>query len=361
MNRSALSPQHIVNVLLRIEQMRHPLIDRTTLPDVLDRIAQEMQAGLAASQVVLQLRDDLFDPPLPLTITVGTSSAERVSFELVWAGVTLGQVQIAPAANTADHYALLPLLLRVVSESIAEVQAAERLVQRTRERLQHDLALDLHDAARNTLAGMVLLADEAERDLEVAPAQARLRLHTMRAAARQAQDRVRFLISHLRGHDLVHDLQATLDAVLAFVAQAAPTLQIQTTLTLPRVDGDTAACLVGLVRTALINVIQHAQARQVQVSIMEDTDDDAVLLRVWDDGIGCDPQAALAAPGVGLESMRAWVQQRGGSVTLQSAPGHGCCLLARLPLGQPARDSENQPIHTQEGGTDGTDIASGGG
>jgi signal transduction histidine kinase len=352
----------VLQSLLRIEHARQPLNDRTTLPNVLDCIALEMQACLAVSQVVIWLRDDLFDPPLPLTITVGTSApaAERGAFDLAWAGVTLGQVQIAPPAD-ADQHPLLPLLLRVVSESIAEVQAAERLVQRTRERLQHDLALDLHDAARNTLAGIGLLADEAERDLDVAPAQARLRLHTLRAAARQAQDRVRFLISHLRGHDLVHDLQATLDAVLAFVAQAAPALQIQTRLTLPQVDGDTAACLVGLVRTALTNVIEHAQAQQVQVTITPDSDDDAVLLQVCDDGIGCDPQVALAAPGVGLESMLAWVQQRGGSVTLQSAPSSGFCLLARLPLEQTARDLENQSTNTQEGGNDGTDIAGGGG
>lgn len=352
----------VLQSLLRIEHARQPLNDRTTLPDVLNCIAQEMQEVLGVSQVAIQLRDDLFDPPLPLTITVGTSAPadERVTFDLTWAGVTLGQVQIVPAA-AADQHPLLPLLLRVVSETIAEVQAAERLVQHTRERLQHDLALDLHDAARNTLAGMVLLADEAERDLEVAPAQARLRLHTLRAAARQAQDRVRFLISHLRGHDLVHDLQATLDAVLAFVAQAAPALQIQTHLALPRVDGDTAACLLGLVRTALTNVLEHAQAHQVQVTIAPDGDDPAVLLRVCDDGIGCDPQAALAAPGVGLESILAWVQQRGGSVTLQSAPGNGFCLLARLPLEQPAHVSENQSTHTQEGGNDGTDIAGGGG
>jgi signal transduction histidine kinase len=249
----------------------------------------------------------------------------------------------------------------VASESIAEVQAAEHLVQGTRERLQQDLALDLHDAARNMLAGIVLLANEAEQEIDTAPQQARVRLHTIGAAARQAQDRVRFLISHLRNHDLVSDLQATLDALLTFVAQAAPTLHIQTYLSLPLMDGDTAACLVSLVRTALTNVLQHAQAHQVQVTIAPDDHDTAVLLRVCDDGIGCDPQAALAAPGVGLESMLAWVQQRGGTITLQSTPGSGFCLLARLPLGQSARASENQPTDTQEGGKDGTDIAGGGG
>lgn len=93
----------VLQSLLRIEHARQPLNDRTTLPNVLDCIAQEMQACLAVSQVVIWLRDDLFDPPLPLVITVGTSAPadERGAFDLAWAGVTPGQVQIAPAALAA--------------------------------------------------------------------------------------------------------------------------------------------------------------------------------------------------------------------------------------------------------------------
>jgi signal transduction histidine kinase len=320
----------ILQTLLRIEQARHPLIDRSTLPDVLYQVIYELQVTLNASWISIHVYDDLFDPPFPLAITVGTPTTEQATHDLVWAGMTLGYVQITPVPLTVESSALLTLLLRVMSESIAEVQAAEWLVRQTREQVQRDLAFDLHDAARNVLAGIVLLADEAVRDLEHQPQATRARLHTIREAAHQAQDRVRFLIGHLRGHPVISDLRATLDALLTFFRQAAPDLIIQTDLTFPAVDGETAACLVGVVRNALTNVVQHAQARSVQVTLMPT--ETGVLLRVCDDGIGCDAEHALAEPGVGLDSLFAWVRQRDGTATIDSAPDRGLCLEVWLPV-----------------------------
>ncbi|MCS6843951.1 MAG: sensor histidine kinase [Caldilineales bacterium] len=86
--------------------------------------------------------------------------------------------------------------------------------------------------------------------------------------------------------------------------------------------------LLRAVQEALANVCKHAQARRVSVTLsyMEDQ----VTLDVQDDGVGFDPSAATE--GFGLAAMRQRVEQLGGSVAVESAPGHGTTVAVMLPL-----------------------------
>ena len=62
---------------------------------------------------------------------------------------------------------------------------------------------------------------------------------------------------------------------------------------------------------------------------------DEVILDIRDDGRGFDP---LALPershtgGFGLAGMRARAERMAGSLTVESEPGHGTALSARVPL-----------------------------
>ncbi|MYS70333.1 sensor histidine kinase, partial [Streptomyces sp. SID5926] len=60
---------------------------------------------------------------------------------------------------------------------------------------------------------------------------------------------------------------------------------------------------------------------------------------VVDDGTGFDPDALPPpdpeAGGFGLAAMRARLDALGGTLSIESAPGHGTALAARLPLVPP--------------------------
>jgi signal transduction histidine kinase len=88
------------------------------------------------------------------------------------------------------------------------------------------------------------------------------------------------------------------------------------------------------VREVLQNVVKHAQARSVGVSVGRDGE--TVLVEVQDDGVGFDAEKTLsihdAGRGFGLFDVRERIDYLGGSLTIQSKPGKGTTATLRAPL-----------------------------
>jgi signal transduction histidine kinase len=86
-----------------------------------------------------------------------------------------------------------------------------------------------------------------------------------------------------------------------------------------------------VVQEALTNVQRHARARRVSLVLQRTPEGVAAV--VEDDGAGFDPGAALQASGrLGLLGMRERVELVAGHLTVESAPGGGTTVIARIPL-----------------------------
>ena len=99
-------------------------------------------------------------------------------------------------------------------------------------------------------------------------------------------------------------------------------------------DDDTRTVLFRDVRELLTNVVKHAQAKKVKVSIRKDHSRIHVI--VEDDGRGFDPKEAAAtaakAGEFGLFSIRERLKQLGGNIEIESASGHGTRVTLVAPL-----------------------------
>lgn len=105
-----------------------------------------------------------------------------------------------------------------------------------------------------------------------------------------------------------------------------------------------------LIQESLNNVYRHADATRVQIVLQRrgaasvsascaslaraPLESDELYLAIADDGRGLPAQQATPGLGVGfgLSGMRERVELAGGSLTLQSAPGQGLRVAARLPV-----------------------------
>ena len=88
-------------------------------------------------------------------------------------------------------------------------------------------------------------------------------------------------------------------------------------------------CLFRVVQEALNNVIKHSESREAHVTLSGTKD--ALLLRISDTGRGFDEREALQS-GIGLLSMRERLRMIEGDLTIQSRPGHGTTVIARVPI-----------------------------
>jgi signal transduction histidine kinase len=95
----------------------------------------------------------------------------------------------------------------------------------------------------------------------------------------------------------------------------------------------TATALYRLVQEALTNAVRHGKAQHVSLVVLHD--DAGIDVTVEDDGCGFDVREESGggvAQGLGLRSIRERVALLGGSVEIDSTPGIGTTLIARVPL-----------------------------
>src|SRR5207344_2807591 len=96
-----------------------------------------------------------------------------------------------------------------------------------------------------------------------------------------------------------------------------------------RLEPDLETVLYRVSQEALTNIVKHARARHVWVSLGENGN--GVALEIRDDGVGFRPEEAptLVQDGhLGMIAMRERVETIGGSWELQSAPGEGTVVRA---------------------------------
>ena len=87
--------------------------------------------------------------------------------------------------------------------------------------------------------------------------------------------------------------------------------------------------LFHICREALTNVVKHARASRVAVTLRREND--LLLLRVEDDGVGFDPEGR-AGSGQGLRNMEERARRSGGEFTVTSAERRGTRIVVELAL-----------------------------
>ncbi|WP_079127251.1 sensor histidine kinase [Streptomyces sp. TP-A0874] len=209
------------------------------------------------------------------------------------------------------------------------VQAREAGVADERRRL----AAEIHDTLAQGLIGIIaqLQAEAASTGAGTA------RPHLDRAAklARQSLGEARRSVRNLSPAALEHDglPQALRKTVRTWSEREGVRGEFTVTGTAQQLPDEVAATVLRIVQETLSNVARHARAARVGVTLSYM--DGEITLDVRDDGRGFDPRAPLfrSGPGgFGLAGMRARAERVAGSLSVESEPGHGTAVSARVPL-----------------------------
>jgi signal transduction histidine kinase len=236
-------------------------------------------------------------------------------------------------ADASEMESKIPLAEALASQATMAVQMA-RLGERAREAAilaeRNRIARDIHDTLAQGFTGVVVNLEAASRTLKKDNVGLALEhIEHARGLAQSCLDEARLSVKALRPDVLQH---ATLvDAVQAQVArmQASGGLArvsiLGTPVPAPReAEGE----LLRIVQESITNVLKHAHAQHVEVTLAYTGD--ALTVSIADDGVGFDPDAHHE--GFGLLGMHERAQRIGGELQVDSADGGGARLTVRLPL-----------------------------
>lgn len=221
---------------------------------------------------------------------------------------------------------------RLLAELTTKNERLKQLFQSAiaaREAERKRLARELHDETGQALTSVLLRlkALQAETDLEVIAD----RLNGLRYLTSQTLENVRRLAVDLRPAAL--DDLGLVPAIRAYAAAVAEQSRLQIQLEAPeghdRLSPEIEIVLYRAVQESLTNVIRHACATQVQVSLAQAPDE--VRLTVRDDGRGLASNAAENG-GLGLEGMRERVALAGGSFQALALADGGTEICLSLPV-----------------------------
>ncbi|TDC63280.1 sensor histidine kinase [Actinomadura sp. GC306] len=208
---------------------------------------------------------------------------------------TNARLEQALAENAALHAQLL-------------VQAREAGISDERRRL----AAEIHDTIAQGLTGIITQLQAAEDSEHVRRATGLAR-ESLREARRSVQD--------LAPTHLEHDM---LPEALKKITDGRAHLTV--TGTAEPLHGELEATLLRIAQEALANAERHARADRIGVTLSYM--DDEVTLDVRDDGRGFTGPSS----GFGLTAMRERAERVAGTLAVESEPGRGTAVSARVPL-----------------------------
>ncbi len=229
-------------------------------------------------------------------------------------------------------------------QQLEETVAELRLVDREREhllerllRVEHEersrIARELHDDLGQVLVSASLYARWFADRFDGADAWGRAhRLVELLGAAMESSRAItwRMLPREVEGRGLVGALAHLAEQVRDAVGLD---VRFEAGEQLPRLGDSDAAVIYRVAQEAITNVVRHAEASTVRLTIVREGG--WLRLTVSDDGVGFDtaaPRAAEEPHATGLEGMRERASSVGAELTVDSAPGRGTTVELGVPV-----------------------------
>jgi two-component system, NarL family, sensor histidine kinase UhpB len=218
------------------------------------------------------------------------------------------------------------------------------LILQAQEEERRHLALELHDESSQNLSALLIHTEILCQSLQAIPDQITTRpiyqqlregLQVLNHLIQKTLDNIRILAQQLRP-SVLDDLG--LQSALRWLAEdSRERLQLPVEVQLEHVE-DTfrtqkqaalyETTLFRIAQESLTNAARYAHAGCVWLSLTQDQN--AISLRVRDDGIGFDLSQKFA--GLGIAGMRERASLLEGTLTIVSQPGQGTTVEVCLPL-----------------------------
>jgi two-component system sensor histidine kinase DesK len=229
-----------------------------------------------------------------------------------------GMITLLGVAACVANYFFLETMRKSEALKLSQDEIRHLATAAERERIGRDL----HDLLGHTLSLIAIKSELAERLVSRDAQAAGREIAEVKSIAREALKEVRVAVSGIRAAALEGEIAAA-RALLESSGVELTASQVDSAMP-PDVENGVAM----IVREAVTNIHRHSGARHAAIEIRNESH--SVILVVRDDGRG-----GVIRRGNGLTGIGERVSSLSGTLDIQSSPGKGTVVSARLPL--PAR------------------------
>jgi len=226
----------------------------------------------------------------------------------------------------------------VKSQGHAAGSATLEMVINAQENERSALSKRMHDGPAQALSNFIVQTEIASRYLDIDASRAKEEMNNLKTAAMGTFKEVRTFIFELR--PMMLDDLGPIQTIKRYVDGFKEQTGCEISLTIKGSQEKTvflpyqATMLFRAVQELIGNAYRHNQenASRVQIAVNIILDDRLVKVTVGDNGKGFDEETALKGKGLGLKLIRERVELIGGTMDIDSAPGHGTKINFQIPI-----------------------------
>lgn len=330
------------------------------------RLGEGIAGKVAQSGRSILLEDISLEPSAAHPDLIGIEASKAfLSVPLRAKGSVLGVMNVAsrvPRRFTKRDMHLLHSIGDLLGIAIEQAKLYEQL-RKSRERYRQlarqillaqeeerrRIARELHDETSQALTGLALqlqvLIDTAEMS-GIQNTEFITRLKKVQSSTVHVHTEVSRLIADL--HPSLLDTLGLVPAIRRHAESSLRPLGINVSVETKGVDRrlppEVESTLFRFTKGAIGNIAQHSRAKNA--AIVLEYQDDELLLQISDDGEGFDVSKITnveeSGRGRGVFTMKERVRLLGGTCSIESQPGRGTTVRARVPMSWISKDAENK-------------------
>lgn len=293
-----------------------------TLDEVGERLAQLVRSAVRLRWVAVSI------PPGTERTAGSPAGGTALTLPLATGGEEFGVIRCGPKLTgrlTERDIRLIAALGRQSALLVANRRLAGRIVQ-VQEAERRRIERNLHDGAQQELVSLVAklgLARARARSGELDEGVLADLQHEVQTVLRDVRELAQGIHpSVLTDGGLVVAVEDRCDRLPLSIR-----LSVSPGLRTTRFDDDVEGAAYFCVVESLTNTLKHAQASHAQIHLS--LEDSELRLAVTDDGVGFDPRTTRLGGLTGLADRFAALD---GAMTVESAPGGGTVVRARVPV-----------------------------
>ena len=218
-----------------------------------------------------------------------------------------------------------------IQEAVMHEQTlATKSILMAEENQRSRIAAELHDGVGQLISAAKMNLSAIENDLKFESEQQKSRFENLIKMVDEGCEEIRN-VSHLMMPNAV-STKGLENALRKFVRQIDQQL-LSISLHIEGVESDQPnhndAVLYRVIQECVNNVLKHAQAKRLDISLMKSAE--GIDITIEDDGIGYDTSSGRNKEGLGLQNIRSRIKYLNGSLEIDSRIGKGTLIVIHIP------------------------------